>query len=82
MLKALLSWSAALFALTAVSVAEVANGLYSGTARTTVKYLNPQTMQVVKTESYGRKLQVVIAPRRQSGTSVETNPLFLENGAD
>jgi hypothetical protein len=76
MLKALLSLSAVLLTFTAASQAEVVNGLYNGTARTTVKYLHPQTMQVVKIESYGRKLQVVIAPRKESGGVVETNPFF------
>ena len=60
------------------SQAAVGAGVYNGTARTTVKYLNPTTLQVMATESYGRKMLVTVGARKQLGTTVESNPFFLK----
>jgi len=64
--------------LSASADADVAKGVYRGTSQTTVKFLNPVTLQVEATQKYARKLTVTISkPLRYAGTT-ETNPFHFE----
>ena len=50
--------------------ADVVQGAYVGSSKTTVKYLNPATLAVTKTQSFARKAKVSIVPPKVS----EPNP--------
>jgi hypothetical protein len=66
--------SLALFCAAAPVHADVARGVYRGSSQTTVKFLNPVTLQVEATRRYSRKLTVSITkPLAFAGTK-ETNP--------
>jgi hypothetical protein len=65
---------AAIVAMPLATHADVVNGSYVGSAKTTVKYLDPNTLAVVSTESYARKTKINIAPPKISGGGAETNP--------
>jgi hypothetical protein len=69
---------ASLLALAAPGRADVVHGTYTGSSRTNVKYLNPNTLQVIATGSYSRKVKLVISPPRRLGAAVETNPFALQ----
>ncbi len=59
------------------ATADVANGTYRGTATTTVRFLNPATLEVEATRRYSRKMTVTIRrPLRYAGTA-ETNPFNM-----
>jgi hypothetical protein len=74
----------AFFALSALALlaspgrADVVEATYTGSSRTNVRYLNPNTLQVVARESYTRKIRLVISPPRRLGTAVEINPFALQ----
>jgi hypothetical protein len=53
-----------------VANADVVPGAYVGSSKTTVKYLNPTTLAVMKTQSFARKAKVAIVPPKVS----EPNP--------
>ena len=66
----LLSLTCLLGLLAGRTEAGVTHGNYAGSAKTNVKYLDPQTLRTFATGSYGRKLRVKIAPTK----SGERNP--------
>jgi hypothetical protein len=66
--------AAALVALTAPIHADVARGIYRGSSQTTVKFLNPITLQVEATRRYSRKLTVIISKPLAYAGSTEGNP--------
>ena len=43
-----------------------------------MRYLNPNTLQVIARESYTQKIRLVISPPRRLGAAVETNPFGLQ----
>jgi hypothetical protein len=60
----------ALLSANPLAHADVVQGAYVGSSKTTVKYLNPATLAVLKTESFARKAKVSIVPPKVS----EPNP--------
>ena len=76
----LLTLIAALVVVSSATAA-VTKGVYLGTSKTTVNYLDPNTLQVVATESYTCNETVVIGPRKKVGTQVEANPFSFSVAA-
>jgi hypothetical protein len=60
-----------------IADAAVTHGTYTGSAKTNVKYLDPNTLQTVATGSYGRKMKVKIGPRKQIRSATEANPFTM-----
>lgn len=63
--------------LTTPAWAGVKQGVYVGSSQTTVKFLNPNTLQVVATKQYTRKLTVTIGAPKTNGGFTESNPFTL-----
>lgn len=59
------------------ATAAVTKGTYLGTSKTTVKYLDPNTLQVKKTEAYTCNETVVIGAPKKVGVITESNPFSL-----
>lgn len=57
--------------------ADVVYGTYTGSSKTNVKYLDPDSLQVIATESYASKVTLNITPPIRNGTVTETNPFSL-----
>ena len=59
------------------ATADVTPGTYFGTSRTTVTYLDPNTLQPVSSEVFTRNAAVVIGAPKQRGVQVESNPFSM-----
>ena len=75
-MKYFLSVVAAL-GLTTSAFADVANGIYRGSSQTTVKFLDPVTLQVQATRRFSRKLTVTIGPPLGYGGTTESSPFHF-----
>jgi hypothetical protein len=72
--RRLLFWIATVCLGAVTARADVAKGIYRGSSQTTVKFLDPISLQVQATRKYSRKLTVTIGrPLTYTGTT-ESNP--------
>jgi hypothetical protein len=63
--------------MTSLASAGVTKGIYLGTSKTTVKYLDPNTLQVIATQIYTCNETVVVGAPKKVGVAVESNPFSL-----
>ena len=59
------------------AAADVTKGTYLGTSKTTVKYLDPNTLQPVATEVFTRNETVIVGAAKSAGGVTEGNPFSL-----
>ena len=57
--------------------ADVVAGTYLGTSKTTVKYLDPDTLQPLASEVFTRNEKVIVGPLKSAGGFTESNPFSL-----
>jgi hypothetical protein len=63
------------------ATADVTRGTYVGTIRTSVVYLDPNTLQPITTEVFTRNASVIITAPKQVGVQVERNPFSMRISA-
>ncbi len=76
-MKTLLHTFAAVLFAASSALAAAPKGTYVGTSKTTVKYLNPDTLETVATEAYSCNETVIIGALKKASGVVESNPFSL-----